>query len=65
MNLWLNDFAYRITIQWWVFAATGLISITIALIALSFQTIKAAVMKPVTALKTGRGRHAAKKTLLR
>lgn len=52
MNLWLNDFAYRISIQWWVFAATGLIAIVIALATLSFQSIKAAVMKPIKALKT-------------
>lgn len=51
MNLWLNDFAYRIPIQWWVFAATGIISIIIALFTLSFQSIKAALMKPVSALK--------------
>jgi putative ABC transport system permease protein len=51
MNLWLNEFAYRTTIQWWVFAVTGMIAIIVALLTLSFQSIKAAVMKPVTALK--------------
>lgn len=51
MNLWLDDFAYRLSIQWWVFAATGMICIAIALFTLSFQSIKAALMKPVSALK--------------
>lgn len=51
MNLWLNDFAYRISIPWWVFAITGLTCVIVALATLSFQSVKAAVMKPIGALK--------------
>ncbi|WDF56381.1 ABC transporter permease [Mucilaginibacter sp. KACC 22063] len=51
MNLWLNAFAYRISIPWWVFAITGLTCVIVALATLSFQSVKAAVMKPIGALK--------------
>ncbi len=52
MNLWLKDFAYRITINWWVFAIAGWIAILIALITVSFQAIKAAITNPVKSLRT-------------
>jgi len=52
MNTWLQDFAYRINIEWWVFAAAALLSITIALATISFQAIKAAVANPVKSLRT-------------
>ncbi len=52
MNNWLKDFAYRIYIRWWVFAAAGFISIIIALITISFQAIKAALANPVKSLRT-------------
>ena len=52
MNKWLEDFAYRIDLSWWIFAATGLISLTIALITLSFQAIKAALSNPIKSLRT-------------
>jgi putative ABC transport system permease protein len=51
MNQWLQSFAYRINISWWVFALAGLLTIAIALITVSFQAIKAAVANPVTSLK--------------
>ena len=51
MNKWLQSFAYRINISWWVFALAGLLTITIALITVSFQAIKAAVANPVKSLK--------------
>ena len=47
MNQWLNDFAYRIDIAWWIFALAGLLAIGIALLTVSFQSIKAALMNPV------------------
>jgi putative ABC transport system permease protein len=52
MNKWLQAYAYRITIQWWVFAAAGVIAILIAFITISFQSIKAAVMNPVKSLRS-------------
>ncbi|AYB35053.1 ABC transporter permease [Chryseolinea soli] len=48
---WLNSFAYRIEISWWIFAIAGLASIAIALITVSFQSIRAAVANPVNSLR--------------
>ena len=52
MNQWLQSFAYRIGISWWIFVAAGLIAITIALVTVSFQTIRAAVANPVKSLRS-------------
>jgi putative ABC transport system permease protein len=52
MNKWLQDYAYRIDIHWWVFAVTGFATLLIALITVSFQAIKAAVANPVKSLRT-------------
>jgi putative ABC transport system permease protein len=52
MNKWLQSFAYRIHISWWIFLAAGIISILIALITVSFQAIKAAVANPVKSLRS-------------
>src|SRR5579871_5169507 len=52
MNKWLQSFAYRIDISWWVFALAGALTIIIALITVSFQAIKAAVSNPVKSLRT-------------
>jgi putative ABC transport system permease protein len=52
MNKWLQDFAYRINIGWWIFVMAGGIAILIALITVSFQSIKAAVANPVKSLRT-------------
>ena len=52
MNRWLLDFAYRITISWWMFALAGLSAIIIALLTVSFQAIKAAITNPVKSLRT-------------
>ena len=52
MNKWLQDFAYRINIGWWVFIVAGLIALMIALITISFQAIKAASTNPVENLRT-------------
>ncbi|WP_184550332.1 ABC transporter permease [Mucilaginibacter sp. FT3.2] len=51
MNLWLRDFAYRISIQWWVMVVAGCAALVIAIITVSFQAIKAAVANPVDSLK--------------
>jgi putative ABC transport system permease protein len=52
MNKWLQNFAYRINISWWVFVAAGVLAIFIALITVSFQAIKAAIANPVKSLRT-------------
>lgn len=49
---WLQDFAYRIDIPWWIFALAGLLAVLIAFLTVSFQSIKAALMNPVKSLKT-------------
>jgi len=51
-NQWLQDFAYRINVKWWVFLFAGLIAIVIAFFTISFQTIRAAVANPVKNLRT-------------
>jgi putative ABC transport system permease protein len=52
MNKWLQDFAYRTPIQWWVFVIAAIIAILIALITISSQAIKAALTNPVKNLRT-------------
>ena len=52
MNKWLQDFAYRINISWWIFIMAGLVALLIALITVSFQAIKAAIANPVKSLRT-------------
>lgn len=49
---WLANFPYRIDIQWWMFALAGLLAVSVALLTVSFQSIKAALMNPVKSLKT-------------
>ncbi|MCI0695558.1 ABC transporter permease [candidate division KSB1 bacterium] len=51
MNKWLQSFAYRIDIGWWVFALAGGLALLIALITVSTQAIKAALANPVEALR--------------
>ncbi len=52
MNKWLESYAYRINIAWWVFVATGIIAIGIALLTVGLQAIKAAIANPVKSLRT-------------
>lgn len=52
MNKWLNDFAYRIHIQWWIFALAGLLALIIALTTVSSQAIRAALSNPVKSLRS-------------
>jgi putative ABC transport system permease protein len=52
MTIWLQDFAYRISIGWKFFAIAGIIALVIALVTVSFQAIKAAVANPVKSLRT-------------
>jgi len=52
MNKWLQDFAYRISIGWWVFIVAGSLAIIVAFITIGFQAIKAGVANPVRSLRT-------------
>jgi putative ABC transport system permease protein len=52
MDKWLENFAYKVPVRWWMFAAGGLGAILIALITVSFQAIKAAVANPVKSLRS-------------
>ncbi len=51
MNQWLQNYAYRTTVNWWLFALSGVLMVLIALATLSFQTIRAAIASPVNSLK--------------
>ena len=52
VHKWLQDYAYRIDISWWIFLAAVLIAMLIAFVTISFQAIKAAVANPVKSLRT-------------
>jgi len=52
MSSWLTDFAYRVSIEWWVFALAGVMALGIALITMSYQAIKAALMNPTKSLRS-------------
>lgn len=52
MNLWLQDFAYRIDIAWWVFAVAGALALLIAIITISLQALKTVSENPVKSLRT-------------
>lgn len=52
MSEWLETYKYRISIEWWVFALAGFLSVLIALLTVSFQSIKAAIANPVKSLRS-------------
>ena len=52
MNRWLHDFVYKIDIEWWVFALAGTLAVGIALLTVSFQSVKAALTNPVKSLRS-------------
>ena len=52
MNRWLEDFAYRIRISWWMFGLVGLTAVVVALVTVGFQMLKAARANPVEALRS-------------
>ncbi|ARK11087.1 ABC transporter permease [Fibrella sp. ES10-3-2-2] len=52
MHRWLQGFAYKIDIEWWMFALAGTLAVTIALLTVSFQSIKAALTNPVNSLRS-------------
>ncbi|QRR00385.1 ABC transporter permease [Dyadobacter sandarakinus] len=51
MDYWLRDFAYRTEIAWWMFAVAGILAVVVALLTISFQSVKAALMNPVRSLR--------------
>ncbi|WP_310082659.1 hypothetical protein [Sphingobacterium sp. 2149] len=51
MHKWLENFAYRIEMQWWMFVLAGALAVFIALITVSSQAIRAAITKPVDSLR--------------
>ncbi len=52
MDKWLADFAYRIDIQWWMFAIAGVGAVAVAFLTVSFQSVKAALANPVDSLRS-------------
>jgi len=52
MHTWLQDYQYRITISWWIFPIAGMVAVLIAILTISFQSIKAAIANPVKSLRT-------------
>ncbi|HEX4374757.1 MAG TPA: FtsX-like permease family protein, partial [Puia sp.] len=52
MNKWLEDFAYRTHISWWVYAVAVFAALFVTCIAVGFQTIKAAIANPIKSLRT-------------
>jgi putative ABC transport system permease protein len=52
MHKWLQNYAYRISINGWVFVIAGILALLIALMTISFQSIKAAIANPVKSLRT-------------
>lgn len=52
MNLWLSGFAYRISMDWWMFAMAGFTAVVVALVTVSFQAIRAAMANPVRSLRS-------------
>ena len=51
INIWLENFAYKPELSWWIFALAGLLALGIALLTVSFQSYKAAVKNPVESLR--------------
>jgi putative ABC transport system permease protein len=52
MHNWLQNYEYRIEISWWIFLAAGISAILVAIITISFQSVKAAIANPVKSLRT-------------
>jgi len=50
IDQWLQDFAYKINIEWWIFALAGILTLLIAYLAIGYQSIKAAFINPVDSL---------------
>jgi putative ABC transport system permease protein len=51
MNKWLHDFAYRISLAWWIFAAVGLLAVVISVLTVGMQGLRASRVSPVKSLR--------------
>jgi ABC-type antimicrobial peptide transport system permease subunit len=52
MNSWLKNYSYHTGIEWWVFVLAGVLSVAIALLTISYQSIRAAIANPAKSLRT-------------
>jgi len=52
IHRWLEDYAYRVDMSWWIFVAAGVVALLIALVTVSLLAIKAALANPVKSLRT-------------
>jgi len=52
MNKWMQGFAYKAGIGWWIFAVAGVLAVLIAVTTVSFQSVKAALANPVKSLRS-------------
>jgi putative ABC transport system permease protein len=52
MNEWLEGFAYRMAVQPWIFVLAGLVALIIAVLTISYQSLRSATMNPVTSLRS-------------
>ena len=52
MNKWLQEFNYRVTLSWWMFALAGALAVFIAMVTVSYQAVRAALANPVKALRS-------------
>ena len=52
MNKWLHDFAYRISLSWWIFVAVGVLAVVVSLVTVGIQGLRAARMNPVKSLRS-------------
>ena len=52
MHNWLQDYQYRVSLSWWIFAIAGAVALLITLMTVSFQSLKAAITNPVKSLRT-------------
>jgi putative ABC transport system permease protein len=52
MSKWLESYVYKVNISWWIFLVAGMLAVVIALLTVSFQSIKAAIANPVKSLRT-------------
>jgi putative ABC transport system permease protein len=50
--MWLQNFAYRTSISWWIFVIAGFLAVTIAMITVSYQALKADLANPVKSLRS-------------
>ncbi|MGV3601416.1 MAG: ABC transporter permease [Dyadobacter fermentans] len=52
MDRWLQEFAYKVDVSWWIFALAGVLAVVVALCTISYQSVKAALMNPVQSLRS-------------